>query len=165
MNYKIRKAHRGDGIAVVSIFNHYVKNGFSTYTESPTGNHYFAQLVNVAGEYPFLVIESEEGEVVGYGLLTDHHPSPAFKGTVEISCFISPDDVRKGNGTLLLSSLLTEAAKLGLKNILASINSLNEPAIRFHQKNGFTECGRFQQIGQKFEKTFDVIWMQRKVDG
>ena len=164
MNYTIRKAGRGDGIAVVNIFNHYIKNSYATYTESPTGQHYFTQLWQMVGEYPFHIIESEEGTAVGYGLLTDHHPSPAFRGTVEVSYFISPDHVRKGNGTLLLNSLVDAAVQLGLKNILASINSLNEPAIRFHQKNGFAECGRFQQIGQKFEKSFDVVWMQRKID-
>jgi len=163
MEYSIRKAKRGDGIAVVNIFNHYVKNSFATYTGSPTGQHYFTQLWQMVGEYPFHVVESEEDQAVGYGLLTDHHPSPAFKGTVEVSYFLSPDHVRKGNGTLLLNSLLTEAATLGLKNILASINSLNEPAIRFHQKNGFNECGRFRKIGKKFEQPFDVVWMQKKI--
>jgi len=163
MKYSIRKAQRGDGISVVKIFNHYIKNSFAAYTESPVGQYYFTQLWQLVGDLPFLVLETEDEQVVGYGLLTDHHSSPAFKGTVEISYFISPGHIQQGNGTRLLNELLLEAATQGLKTILASINSLNEGALIFHQKNGFTECGRFKQIGEKFDQTFDVIWMQRGV--
>jgi len=34
-------------------------------------------------------------------------------------------------------------------------------SLNFHFKQGFKECGRFQRIGQKFGRDFDVIWMQK----
>jgi len=50
---------------------------------------------------------------------------------------------------------------MGITTILASISSLNEGSLAFHQKNGFRECGRFRDIGVKKGRSFDGIWMQR----
>ena len=43
----------------------------------------------------------------------------------------------------MLSYLETAGKTQQISTILASISSLNERSIRFHEKHGFTECGRF----------------------
>jgi L-amino acid N-acyltransferase YncA len=48
-----------------------------------------------------------------------------------------------------------------ISSILASISSRNEGSIAFHGRLGFRECGRFEAIGRKWGKDFDVVWMQR----
>lgn len=62
--------------------------------------------------------------------------------------------------TQILKQFIIEGKELGISNLLANISSLNEGSINFHKKHGFRECGRFKNIGRKFEKDFDVIWMQ-----
>jgi L-amino acid N-acyltransferase YncA len=37
----------------------------------------------------------------------------------------------------------------------------NKAYTEFHKKQGFLECGRFQNIVQKHGNTFDVVWMQK----
>ena len=44
---------------------------------------------------------------------------------------------------------------MGITTILASICSLNEGRLAFHQKNGFQECGRFRDVGIKRGRSFD----------
>jgi len=41
------------------------------------------------------------------------------------------------------------------------ISKVSNANLSFHIKNGFKECGRFQNICQKNGKDFDVIWMQK----
>jgi L-amino acid N-acyltransferase YncA len=78
-----------------------------------------------------------------------------------ITYFMRPEQTGKGVGSLMLEYLVEEAKKKGISSILASISSLNETSLRFHQKHGFGECDRFRQVGKKKGKFFDVIWMQK----
>jgi phosphinothricin acetyltransferase len=66
-----------------------------------------------------------------------------------------------GLGELLLHTLQRDAQKMNIESLLASISSLNQVSIDFHKKNGFFECGRFEGVGKKFGKEFDVVWMQK----
>ena len=43
---------------------------------------------------------------------------------------------------------------------LAHISSANQASIRFHSRHGFTECGRFREVGEKHGTVFDMVWMQ-----
>jgi phosphinothricin acetyltransferase len=72
-----------------------------------------------------------------------------------------PEHIGRGLGKMLLGSLEEGAAEKGMKNILANISSLNPNSIEVHQKNGFTECGRFRKVGNKKGQEFDTVWMQK----
>jgi len=36
-------------------------------------------------------------------------------------------------------------------------------SLRFHRENWFEERERFRRIGEKFDKDFDVVWMQLEI--
>ena len=61
----------------------------------------------------------------------------------------------------MLDYLLAGAKKQGIATILASISSLNEGSIRFHERHGFVECGRFLKVAEKKGMVFDTVWMQK----
>lgn len=155
----IREMTTEDRIPVIDIFNHYVEHSFAAYPEGKIPYEWFGEVFLKPPGYPRLVTE-EEGGVAGFGMLRPHSPIPTFRATAEISCFISPSLTGRGLGSLVVQRLLEEAAARDLTNILASISSLNEGSIRFHQKHGFVECGRFKSIGLKKGQPFDVVWMQ-----
>ena len=100
-------------------------------------------------------------KVIGFGMLRTHNPMPTFSQTAEVTYFIHPDHTGKGLGTMLLGSLIKGAIEKGITNILANISSLNLDSIKFHQKNGFIECGRFKKVGMKKGQEFDTVWMQK----
>jgi len=60
-----------------------------------------------------------------------------------------------------METITIDARAAGVETLLANISSLNEVSLNFHLKHGFKECGRFQRIGKKFDRDFDVIWMQK----
>jgi phosphinothricin acetyltransferase len=161
MDFNIEVVSTDDGMAIINIFNHYVENSFAAYPESKVPCEFFSLFLNMAGGFPFLVAKDLDGNVMGFGLLHAHNPLPVFSRVAEITYFISPGHIGKGIGKSMLNSLLAMAEEMGITSILASISSLNEPSLSFHKKNGFRECGRFLNMGRKFGRDFDVVWMQR----
>jgi len=146
---------------MIDIFNYYIENSFAAYPDRKVPYEFFDRLLPSLEGYPAFVAEDEHKKVLGFGMLRAFLPFSVFAKTAEISYFIRPESTRKGVGDRLLTSLIQKAEAKGIKNILASISSLNEPSIKFHLKNGFIECGRLKNIGEKKGQLFDVVYMQK----
>lgn len=159
-NFVFREVRNSDAEAITEIFNHFVENSFAAYPEEKMGLELYERLKNMASGYPFYIVEINN-KVIGFGLLRSFYHSNAFKRAAEITYFILPEFTGKGLGKQFLDILEKEGKKLGVDTILANISSKNEQSINFHLKYGFKECGRFVKVGKKFDKDFDVIYMQR----
>jgi L-amino acid N-acyltransferase YncA len=163
MDYKIRKFINSDSTQVIDIFNHYILNGFAAYSEEVIDYRDIKIFKKMTAGYPFVVIEADSGQIGGFAFLRPYLRIDIFERVAEITYFILPDFTRKGLGRKLLNLMIKEAKTRSIDSILASISSLNEPSIRFHQKNGFSQCGCFESIGKKFNRDFDMVWMQKKI--
>ena len=163
MDIKIRNVTPGDERVVLEIFNYFVNNSFAAYTEHPEGSRFFQRLIEISKGYPFYVAENNSGEVVGFALLHPYYGIGVFRRAARITYFIKPECTRHGLGKVFLDNIVVEAMKIGVDIILASISSRNEQSISFHKKHGFVECGRFKDVGIKWGKSFDEVWMQYMV--
>jgi L-amino acid N-acyltransferase YncA len=152
-----------DRLTVIDIFNYYIENSFAAYPEQKVSYDFFDILLKAREGYPAVVAGDETGTIAGFGMLRAFHPSPTFSKTAEISYFIKPEWTHRGIGKMMLNLLIQKAEEKGLTSLLASISSLNNPSIHFHQNNGFVECGRFIAIGEKKGQVFDVVYMQKKI--
>jgi phosphinothricin acetyltransferase len=164
MDYHIRKAKGKDREQIISIFNYYVENSYAAYPEHKADLGFFDKLRELATGYPLYVIDTSEGEVVGFGLMRPYHSSETFRRTAELTYFIHPAHTRKGLGTRLVSAFTRRAKEIGIDTLLADISSRNTASIDFHKKNGFRECGRLKRVGKKFGRDFDVVWMQKFIN-
>ncbi len=158
--YEYSPLCKADGPEVISIFNHYIKNSYAAFLEEPVSDGFYEYMFGLLGSFPSAVIRNN-GALVGFGMLRPHNPMPAFAHTAEVTYFISPSYTGKGIGGAMLSYLEKKGREAGITCILAQISSLNEGSIRFHEKQGFTHCGKFQNIGKKNGYLFDIIWMQK----
>lgn len=152
---------QSDGNAIIDIFNHYISHSFAAYPEQEVPYAFFTVFQELIANYPSVVAKLPDGTVAGFGMLRAHNPMPAFRNTAEITYFIRPDLTGKGIGSRMLAKLEAEGKNYGITTILASISSLNEGSIRFHARQGFTECGRFCRVGTKKGVLFDTVWMQK----
>ncbi|KYC52724.1 MAG: Acetyltransferase (GNAT) family protein [Candidatus Methanofastidiosum methylothiophilum] len=146
---------------VIDIFNYYIENGFAAYPDKKLPYEFYDMFLIITKDYPAVVIKSDKDEVIGFGFIHSYSPFSVFKEAAEISYFIKEESTGQGIGKKTLDYIESEAKKLNISTILASISSLNEGSINFHTKNGFKECGRFLKIGKKFDRYFDVVWMQK----
>ena len=153
----LRQEHKPE---IVRIFNYYVENSFAAYSTVPLGDEIFDRFHDMADGFPFIVISYNATEIVGFAFLHPYHAADSFSKTVEITYFIMPEHTGKGLASKILDRFKMQAKELGISVILANISSSNEGSINFHRKHGFVECGRFSKIGRKFNKDFDVVWMQ-----
>ncbi len=67
---------------------------------------------------------------------------------------------RQGVGSAILADQIERARNLGLHAIVAGIDAEQAASIALHAKHGFKEVARFPEIGRKFDKWLDVVFME-----
>ncbi len=115
-----------------------------------------------AGGRGFPVLVAAEGEtVLGYA---SYGPFRAFEGyrqTAEHSVYVAAAARRRGVAEALLRALEADARRAGLHVMLGGIAADNAPSLRLHAKLGFTETARMPEVGQKFGRWLDLVFMQK----
>jgi phosphinothricin acetyltransferase len=142
---------------VMAIYNLYVQKYYAAYSEKELGIDFFERLRRES--ISFYVLEVKK-QVVGFGLLRNYLPYDNFKHSGLLTYFILPEYTNKGYGTLFIDQLISDAKGNDIQTIVVHISSLNNQSIKFHQKHGFVECGRLRSVGKKFNRYFDIVWMQ-----
>lgn len=163
MDYQFQKISEEYRTPVIDIFNHFIENGFAAYPEECVPYEFFDMLNTMTHGYPTIVIipTGQPQKVVGFAFMRPYHPLKTFRRTAMVSYFLMPEATRQGLGQRIVEFFVLEAKKIGVDTLLADISSLNGPSLRFHEKMGFTRCGCFARVGRKFNKDFDVVWMQK----
>jgi L-amino acid N-acyltransferase len=151
--------------SIMKIFNYYIENSTAAFPVSTLPEQFYPLLMEKIKGYPaYAVLNPEANDVIGFCWLSVYNPFPTFKETANISYFITPDKIGKGIGKQCLDRLETDAMQMGIKHIIAEISSENQKSLNFHTRNGFKTCGVLKQIGNKFNRKFDVIYMQKDLD-
>jgi L-amino acid N-acyltransferase len=156
----IRLAAAADLGAINDIYNHYVPISTATYDYEPfTADQRTAWFANRLPIHPVTVAE-RDGRVVGWGALNSFRAKPGYRHTVENSVYVHPDHQREGVGAAILADLVVRARELGLHAIVAGIDATHAPSITLHGRFGFVEVARFPEVGYKFDRWLDVIFME-----
>ena len=157
----IRLARADDLEAINRIYNHYVLYSTCTYQEEPsTPEERAAWFAAHDPQHPVTVAE-RAGEVVGWGSLSRFHPRSAYSKTVEDSVYVRKDCHRQGIGKSLLGDLLERGKAIGHHSVIALIDSSQRGSVVLHEQFGFVEVGRLREVGFKFGRAGDVVYMQR----
>lgn len=156
----LRPAAESDLGAINDIYNYYVLHSTCTYQEVPESiddrRRWFQ---NHGPRHPVIVAEID-GELAGWGALSAYHPRSAYRNTVEISVYVHHGHHRKGIGSLLVRDLLTRARALGHRAVIALIDAEQRHSVALHARFQFREVGRLQEVGFKFNRWLDVIYME-----
>ena len=161
----IRLATALDLPSINAIYNHYVLHSTCTYqTEPETPDARAAWFAGRGAAHPVTVAEVD-GEVVGWGSLSMFHTRAAYARTVENSVYVRHDRQRRGIGRALLLDLIGRARGLGHHTIIAGISAEQAPSIALHAAAGFVEVGRLREVGHKFDRWLDVVYLQLMLDG
>jgi len=107
-----------------------------------------------------VIVAEEEGEVAGWGCLRGYRPKVAYRFTAENSVYVAEDRRGRGIGALLLGELIARAKDGGFHTVMAGVTEGNPVSEALHRRFGFVEAGRDREVGYKFERWLDVVWMQ-----
>jgi L-amino acid N-acyltransferase YncA len=113
--------------------------------------------------YPVLVAEGSTGRVLGFGSYGEFRPRAGYRQTVEHSLYVDADARGRGIGRELLAALIDRAAAEGRHVMVAGIDGENDGSIRLHERFGFEHAGRLREVGRKFDRWLDLVFMQRWV--
>ncbi len=156
----LRLAEAADLQAINDIYNHYVATSTTTYDDAPTTLEERQQAFAVRPPIHPLTVAVRDGEIVGYGSLHTFRAKRGYRFVVENSVYVRPDLQRQGIGSAILADLIERARTLGLHAIVAGIDAEQAASLALHAKQGFTEVGRMPQIGHKFGRWLDVVFME-----
>jgi phosphinothricin acetyltransferase len=163
-SHSIRTANESDLVAINNIYNHYVLHSTCTYQEEPeTLEDRRRWLNHHGGKHPVIVAEADR-QVVGWGSLSAYHPRSAYRHTVENSIYVHHQHHRRGIGSLLLQELIVHARSLGHRAIIAGIDEEQTASVALHTKFDFERVGHLKQVGFKFDRWLDVIYMELSLE-
>ena len=108
---------------------------------------------------PVLVYELEN-QVIGYGSYGIFRAWDAYRFSVEHSVYVHKDHRGKGIGRRLLEALILQAKTDGYHTMIAGIDSDNTASMCLHATLGFKEAGRFSEVGFKFDRWLNLVFMQ-----
>jgi len=161
----IRECEPRDIATITQIYAHHVLHGLATFEIEPPDTEEMERRRRTTIErgFPYLVAE-RTGEIVGYSYVGPYRPRDAYRYTVENSVYIRPDSIRQGIGRMLVSALIAECERGGLRQMVAVIgDSANHASIRLHESLGFELVGTLWSVGFKFGRWVDSVLMQREL--
>jgi L-amino acid N-acyltransferase YncA len=108
-----------------------------------------------------VLVATEGAAVLGFASYGSFRPWEGYKHTVEHSVYVDAAARGKGVGRVLLSALIDHATASGKHVMVAGIDASNAVSIRLHETLGFITAGTLTQVGRKFDRWLDLLFMQR----
>lgn len=161
----IRDATEADLPQIQAIYAHHVNTGLASFEEIPPDVPELSRRMAAVRQLgaPYLVAE-EGGQVLGYSYATLYRARSAYRHTLEDSVYVLEGEGKKGVGSALLQALLDGCAKGPWKQMVAVIgDSANAGSIHLHARLGFRNVGTLANVGFKFGRWVDSVYMQREI--
>lgn len=161
---EIRAAAEADLPAILAIYNDAVVNTTAIWNDDVVDldnrRAWFA--ARTSQGYPVLVAEAE-GTVLGYASYGDFRPFQGYRFTVENSIYVAAEARGRGAGARLLAALIDHAGAAGKHVMVAGITADNAISLRLHERHGFVETARMPELGFKFGRFLDLVFLQKRL--
>lgn len=167
----VRPATCEDLPAITEIAAHYVLHTVTTFNTEPlplAGWEERWESLSAAGR-PFLVVAAPHrpglpDDVAGFAYVGAWRERPAYAATGEDTIYLAPGAEGQGLGRALLTALLEEAQRAGIREIVAVVSDADSPAsVVLHEKLGFRHVGRLERVGFKHGRWLDTVLLQRSL--
>lgn len=168
---EIRVASPKDAERLLEIYRPYVeRTAVSFEYDVPTREEFEDRIASTLGRYPYLI--AEEGErILGYAYAGTFKGRRAYDHGVELSVYVDWNCRRGGVGGQLYDALEGILAKQNVYALYACIACtgregdpyLSPDSLRFHEQRGFRYVGKFEGCGYKFNRWFDMVWMEKRL--
>ncbi len=160
----VRKLEEKDINKCLDIYNFYIENTcYSLEEEKLTYVLFKERCEDIFKKYPFVVIENENKEIVGYAYLNTFNSRSAYKRTVDLSIYVDKDHLHEHIGNKLLKEIEKLALEYGINNIISIVTSENKNSFAFHLKNGFILEGTIHDVAIKFNKLISVNYFRKSL--
>jgi phosphinothricin acetyltransferase len=165
-SFTIRDATDADLPAILSVYNEVIATSTAVFSLQPTTLDERRAWLHARRQGGFPVIVAEAGgEVIGFASFGEFRGAwYGYRHTVEHSVHVRSDRRGRGVGSALVSALLERAAALRKHVIVGGIDAANEGSLRMHERLGFERVAHLREVGHKFGRWLDLVFVQRFVD-
>jgi len=108
-----------------------------------------------------LLIAEQASQILGFACTYPFNQRPAYDTSVAVTIYLHPEQKQKGIGSLLYTELFKRLAREDIHRAYAGITLPNPGSIALHKKFGFTQAGLYTEAGRKFDKYWDVVWLEK----
>lgn len=160
----VRDAQASDLERIAAIYAHHVLNGTASFDTEPRSLAVWQEKLATISErgWPFLVAVNG-AQVIGYTYATQFRDRTAYVHSCENSIYVDAAWLGRGIGSALLGGLMDAARQSGFRQMIAVIGGAEPGSIALHAKCGFEQVGRLRDVGHKFGRLLDTVYMQRSV--
>lgn len=162
----IRDATAQDLPGILAIYNDVIATSTAVYALAP---------VNLADRAAWLEAKQAQGfpvfvaiggdDVLGFASYGEWRGAWAgYRYTVEHSVHVDASHRGTGIGRQLMLRLIDAAQAAGKHVIIGAIDADNAASIRFHERLGFKSVAHFHEVGFKFNRWLDLVFMQRFIE-
>ncbi len=166
----IRDARPEDAGRLVEIYSYYVMNTAVSFEyTAPSVDEFRERIRNTMTKFPYIVCMKGD-RIVGYAYVGAYSAREAYSWTVTTSIYVDKDCRRQGIGSFLYRELESRVQALGIVNLLAGVaytntedEYLTHDSYKFHIREGYREVAHLDTVGKKFDRWYDLVWMQKKL--
>lgn len=168
--FVVRNAVLEDAARLVEIYDYYVKEtAISFEYETPSLAEFRERMRRTMRRYPYLVIE-REGTIEGYAYAGPFVGRAAYDRSCELTIYLERNARKCGMGRMLYEALEAALKDMEILNLYACIGYprqedayLTTNSADFHAHLGFSKVGEFHACGYKFDRWYDMIWMEKLI--
>ena len=158
----VRDAVEEDLPGILTIVNDVIGSSTAIWRERPeTAEERRGWLVGRQSlGFPVLVAVDRTG-VLGFSSYAGFRSAEGYRHSVEHSVHVRGDARGRGVGTLLMHDLLRRAPANDVHVMVGGIDGSNSELLRFHARLGFEQVAYFREVGRKFDRWLDLVFVQR----
>lgn len=162
----IRMAERADVPDILAIYNDAVLHTTASYDDAPvTLDTQLAWFDDKRARALPVFVATLGGRVVGWSTYGPFRLKRGYRFTVENSVYVAPDCRGQGVGARLLSPLIAFARAAGIHVMVAGVDADNVVSVRLHEKAGFRQVAHFHEVGWKFGRWLDLVFLELHLGG
>ena len=164
----IRTATMADVPRLVEIYGYYVENtAISFEYDIPSVEEFGNRVQKTLKNYPYLVVE-EDGKVWGFVYGDAFVGRAAYRYSCELTIYLDYEARGRGYGRKLYETMEELLKAQGILNLYVCVADpivedeyLTKNSERFHTRLGFSKIGVFHKCGYKFNRWYNIIWMEK----
>ena len=159
-----------DAPALLAVYAPYVTDtAISFEWQVPGLEEFRGRIRRTLQRYPYLAAVREK-EVLGYAYTGPFVGRAAYDWGAETSIYLRRDCRHQGLGKALYTALAGISRAQNIHTLYACIGYpkqedryLTRNSAQFHAHLGFRLVGTFEHCGRKFDRWYDMIWMEKQL--
>ncbi len=158
----IRSVLDRDVTSIAEIYNYYISETVVTFeTKTVSPENILDRISKIqSDELPWLIAENDIGKVIGYAYASKWRERFAYRFSVEVTIYLSPNSSGYGVGSQLYEALFLELKQRSIHSVIGGITLPNQASVALHEKFGLEQVAHFKEVGFKFDLWQDVGYWQ-----